>query len=128
MTKTFNHPIEVGPEHLDELHHVNNIYYVQWIQDTAGAHWLNTAPEHIKNEIYWVVRRHEIDYLKPAFAGDQLTGHTWVKEMGGVKSLRRVDILRNDEVLCSAQTLWICVGRSDMKPRRISDELAGLFL
>ncbi|MFL6720391.1 MAG: molybdopterin cofactor-binding domain-containing protein, partial [Sphingomonas sp.] len=28
-----------GPEHIDELGHVNNAVWVQWIQHVAIAHW-----------------------------------------------------------------------------------------
>jgi len=35
------------PEHIDELGHVNNAVWVQWIQEVAVAHWEAVAdPAH----------------------------------------------------------------------------------
>ena len=34
------------PEHIDELGHVNNTVWVQWIQDIATAHWQAVAAPH----------------------------------------------------------------------------------
>jgi len=35
--------LKVTKEDLDELQHVNNVRYVQWIQDIAKAHWENVS-------------------------------------------------------------------------------------
>ena len=34
----FEQTIEVTEAHLDELQHVNNVQYLQWVQDIASAH------------------------------------------------------------------------------------------
>ena len=31
------------PEHIDELGHVNNAVWLQWVQDIATAHWSAVA-------------------------------------------------------------------------------------
>ena len=37
--RTFGMTFTAGPEHIDELGHVNNAVWVQWIQQVAVAHW-----------------------------------------------------------------------------------------
>ena len=66
------------PEHIDELGHVNNAVWVQWIQQIAVAHWHAIADPAHDDAYFWVVTRHEIDYLRAAFEGDQVVGRTWV--------------------------------------------------
>ena len=38
MTGIFDQVLKVQPEHIDRLGHVNNVVYVQWMQDVASAH------------------------------------------------------------------------------------------
>ena len=63
----FELALTAGPEHIDELGHVNNAVWVQWIQQVAVAHWDAVADAAHKDAYYWVVVRHEIDYLRAAF-------------------------------------------------------------
>ena len=43
----FETTLTAGPEHIDELGHVNNAVWVQWIQQVAVAHWESVAdPAH----------------------------------------------------------------------------------
>ena len=35
----FEQTLMVEHHHLDELQHVNNVQYLQWVQDISGAHW-----------------------------------------------------------------------------------------
>ena len=66
MTRpVFEAAFAAGPEHIDELGHVNNAVWVQWIQSVAVAHWEAIAQQAHKNAYHWVVVRHEIDYLRP---------------------------------------------------------------
>ena len=67
-----------APEHIDELGHVNNAVWVVWIQTIAVAHWHSVCDPAHHDSYFWVVVRHEIDYLRAAFDGDRLTGRTWV--------------------------------------------------
>lgn len=120
--------ILVKEEHIDTLKHVNNIMYIQWVQDTAGAHWKHTASEEEQQQYRWVVLRHEVDYLKPAFKGEQLTGHTWVEKMEGVKSFRHVEIRRGAEVLVKAVTTWVMINAENGRPTRVPKEMAKKFL
>jgi acyl-CoA thioester hydrolase len=39
-----SHFLTVQPPDIDELGHANNVQYVRWVQDTAGAHWRAAYP------------------------------------------------------------------------------------
>jgi acyl-CoA thioester hydrolase len=120
--------IIVGPEHIDNLGHVNNVVYLKWALEMAGEHWFASANSEDKERYRWVVRRHEIDYLKPAFLNDQLTAFTWVDEMGGVQSLRRVQIKRGNELIMNALTKWILIDAKTGNLTRIPEHLTRLYI
>ncbi len=125
---TYKHPIDIRNEHIDSLGHVNNVVYLQWVQETAAAHWRHATTPAEQQQYRWVVLRHEIDYIKPVLADDQICGHTWVDRMDGVKSHRRVEIMRANETVAKALTVWVMISAKDGRPQRIPDELAAKFL
>lgn len=119
--------IKVSPEHIDQMGHVNNVVYLQWVQEVAASHWKMAAHADDCRDFRWVVRRHEIDYLKPALPGDILSLQTQVVNLEGVRSLREVNILRGDEVLAKALTSWIMVAADSGKPSRVSERIIKAF-
>ncbi|GGI57873.1 acyl-CoA thioesterase [Winogradskyella haliclonae] len=58
----FQKEIIVAQTDLDQLNHVNNVRYVQWVQDIAEAHWLKNASKEILDNYYWFLVKHTIDY------------------------------------------------------------------
>ena len=62
----FEHRIVAPADSIDELGHVNNAVWVQWIQEVALAHWYSVADPRHQDDYIWVVVRHEIDYLRAA--------------------------------------------------------------
>ena len=78
MKPVFQLSFTASPEHIDELGHVNNTVWVQWMERVAVAHWDSLADPAHKDAYYWVVVRHEIDYLRSAHDGDRITARTWV--------------------------------------------------
>ena len=126
MTK-FEHSFIVKPDEIDQQGHVNNVRYVQWIQDVAVAHWLRAAtPEQLEN-ITWVVLRHEIDYLRPAFEGEEITACTWVGAATAAKCERFTEIRRGEQILVKAKSIWCALDSKTLRPRRIDDELKEKF-
>jgi len=126
MSHVFYLPITVAPEDIDELNHVNNIVYLRYVQDAAIGHW-KTVPQEIASQIIWMARRHEIDYLKQAFLGDELVAKTWVDDFVGVKSIRHCEILRGEEVLARSVTHWISLDAQTLRPKRITEEIVKQF-
>jgi acyl-CoA thioester hydrolase len=118
------------PEHIDELGHVNNAVWVQWIEEIAVAHWRSVAaPEH-DEAYFWVIVRHEIDYLRPAFEGDRVTGRTWVGEAPkGAKFDRHVEMLGNDGRTCvRAKTSWAIIDKASGRPVRVPAQVVAPFV
>ncbi|TVZ28583.1 acyl-CoA thioester hydrolase [Gillisia sp. Hel_I_86] len=121
--------ITVKPSDLDELKHVNNVQYVQWIQDIAKEHWENRASEEILSTYFWVVIRHEIDYKQQAFLHDELLIQTFVGEHTHVTSQRLVNIKnrKTGKVLVQAKSTWCLMDYKTKKPVKISAEMFRVF-
>lgn len=127
---SFSHHVTARAEHIDQLGHVNNAVWVQWIQGLAVAHWeAVAAPEHVDAYI-WVVVRHEIDYLRPALEGDIVTGRTWIEEPPrGARFDRHMEFIGADGKPCiRAKTTWAMIDRASGRPSRVTPEIAGPFL
>ncbi len=129
MASVYNHLIVVKPTDIDEMNHVNNVVYVQWVQDAAAAHWNKDASEDVKLKFNWVVMRHEIDYRSPALPGDELIAKTWVDNYDGAKSTRMVRIIRekDEKILAEARTTWCLLNASNNRPVRAGDEIKNVF-
>ncbi|NVJ48524.1 MAG: acyl-CoA thioesterase [Cytophagia bacterium] len=127
--KVFEMEIVVQQEHLDEMNHVNNVQYLQWVQDVAKAHWENAAISHWLAEYAWVALSHHIEYKKPAFLGEELVLKTHVHEFTGVKSVRLVRIFRKEtnELLVQAKTEWCMIRKDNLRPVRVPEEIAKPF-
>ncbi len=120
----------VAPGDIDELNHVNNVVYVQWIQDVAVKHWNKIAPEEIRKNFVWVIVRHEIDYKRSAKLNDELLIQTRVLTAGGVSSVRLVQIYKKEsmQLLVESKTTWCMIDAASQRPVRISDEVKEIFL
>lgn len=118
-----------GPQHIDELGHVNNAVWVDWIQQVATAHWAAVAaPEH-QAQYVWVVTRHEIDYRGNVGEGESVTAETFIPEgPTGARFDRRVDF-RNaaGKVIVSAKTTWAIIDRPTGRLVRVPKEVAEPF-
>jgi acyl-CoA thioester hydrolase len=125
----FNIDIKVTQEDIDALGHVNNVVYLRWVQDVSAAHWSHVAPIHMQERYLWVVLRHEIDFHKPAFKEDTITGYTWVGEHQGAKFDRFVSLYRagTQVLLAAAKTTWCLVDAQTMRPKRIEQEMLDLL-
>jgi acyl-CoA thioester hydrolase len=126
----FLYEVEVVGTDIDNLGHASNLVYLRWIQDAALAH--STAlgfseQAYLARGQVWVVRRHEIEYLRPAVAGDRLRVETRVATMKVANSVRRTEIFRQGELVCRAATDWVYVDLSRGRPVRIPEEMRAAF-
>ena len=129
MTHRFTRTFVAAPEHIDELGHVNNTVWVQWIQDMATAHWDAAAlPEH-RAQFFWVVTRHEIDYRGNIAEGESAVGTTFIPgEARGAQSVRVVEFANAlGKVLVSAQTTWAMLDRATGRLARVRPEVLSPF-
>ena len=119
----FSHSFCVKASDLDEQGHVNNVTYLRWIQDVAVAHWLSVAGEDVLSRYTWVVTRHEIDYKREAFEGDEITVETCVGERTRVTWDRHTKITSGEKLLAEARTVWCLVERERGRPAKITDDI-----
>ena len=130
MPSTFTRTFVAAPGHIDELGHVNNTVWVQWIQDMATAHWDAVARPEDRTAFFWVVVRHEIDYRGNVSEGESVTATTWIEGPAkGAKSLRRVEFTdAAGKRLVSAATTWAMLDRATSRLARVRPEVLAAFL
>jgi acyl-CoA thioester hydrolase len=126
----FEMAVTAAPEHIDELGHVNNAVWVQWIQQVAVAHWRSAADPAHEAAYYWVVVRHEIDYLRPAVVGDRILARTWVGDAPkGARFDRFMEFTGPDGKVCvRAKTQWAIIDQALGRPVRVPPEVVAPFL
>ena len=133
MPKIYSYCFTIPSEANDENGHVNNVAYVQWMQDVATMH---SDAQGCTREFYqrldssWIARSHHIEYLRPAFAGDEIEIQTWVCNLKRVSSLRRYRFLdvKKQTLLAQAETEWIYVSADTGRPRKIDAEVSEAFI
>lgn len=124
----FSHNFLVAAGEIDENGHVNNVAYLQWVQDVAVAHWQRAATFEMREKYFWVVIRHELDYKKPAFENEEITAVTWVGEWTAVTCERFTEIRRGDDLLVKGRTVWCMCDRDTARPARIDKRLKDRFI
>jgi acyl-CoA thioester hydrolase len=120
------HRFEVLQSDIDELGHANNVAWVRWVNDAAREHAEVVGSGHaalLRLSVLWVVRRHDIEYLLPAFVGEQLEALTWVHTLAGATSLRRTLFRRASVVCARAETTWVMIDAVSQKARRVPPEI-----
>jgi acyl-CoA thioester hydrolase len=125
----FEYRLSVTKADIDELGHTNNVVYLRWVQEAAAAHWNHIAGSELNQRYVWVVVRHEIDYLQPAFLNDAIIAYTWVGEHTGAKSERYVDICNaaTGKKLAAAKTTWCLLDAVTLRPRRIEEDIRSVL-
>ncbi|MBF2008159.1 MAG: acyl-CoA thioesterase [Chlorogloeopsis fritschii C42_A2020_084] len=118
---------------MDTLGHVNNAVYQNYLEQAAIEH-----SEHlgVTFDVYrqlggaFVMRRVEIDYLRPSVAGDTLEVTTWLQQMRGTRAVRRYEIRKQnqEDLLVTAEALWVWVDIKSMRPRPIPSLLLDKFM
>lgn len=114
---------KVENSHIDNLGHVNNVVYLQWVQDIANMHWNALKEGFDTSEFVWVVLRHEIDYSGQALLNDELIVKTWVGQTEGIKSVRHVQIEKMGKPIVKVKTVWCLVDSKSMRPKRITGDI-----
>ena len=117
------------PQHIDELGHVNNAVWVDWIQQIATAHWSAVASPAHQAAYIWVVTRHEIDYRGNIALGESVTAETFIPSApSGARFDRRVDFSdAAGKVIVSAQTTWALIDKASGRLQRVREDVAAPF-
>jgi len=127
----FSWTFTVGRESIDVNDHVNNVEYVRWMQEVATRH-----TQHLGADIraaaaglIWIVRSHNITYRIPALEGDEIQLSTWVGSVERVTSVREYEFrrTRDNALLASGQTNWVCLNRESGRPSAIPERLMKMY-
>jgi acyl-CoA thioester hydrolase len=129
--QVYKHNITVSEETIDAVGHVNNVQYVQWMQDAAVRHSNQTGCTRLTEDMgaAWVVRTHNIEYFRPAYVNDRITILTWVSNFRKVRSLRKYKFIRDSDgkTLAKGETDWVLVDVNNGRPTRIPDAVMNTF-
>ncbi|MBU1049014.1 acyl-CoA thioesterase [Candidatus Bipolaricaulota bacterium] len=116
---------------IDGNGHVNNVAYVQWMQDVAIRHATAlTRAGGMGNKMgTWVARSHYIEYLRPAFAGDRVQASTWIADLRRVRARRRYEFVRQSDgvMLAKGETDWVYINPESGRPCSIPEEIKAAF-
>jgi acyl-CoA thioester hydrolase len=131
MDAIFQSEIKVTEAVVDGNGHVNNVAYVQWMQDVAIGHSEATGCTAQTTALgaTWVARSHHIEYLRPARAGETITALTWVAGFRKVRSLRKYKFIRGGDgaVLAQAETDWVFIDARTGRARAIPEIIQRAF-
>ncbi|MCA9878179.1 MAG: acyl-CoA thioesterase [Thermomicrobiales bacterium] len=134
----------------DLLGHVNNAVYLHYMEQAAIEHATSLGLTVEASRAFggvFVARRHEVEFLRPAFPGEVVRVQTWLAEPRGARVTRCYQLFRvtdsvgeaftgriparetrlaPEAVLVRATTEWVFMSE-DGRPRRIPEGILGLF-
>jgi acyl-CoA thioester hydrolase len=130
LTRIYTKTIVIPASVIDENGHVNNVAYVQWMQDIAVEHYSFLGGLEMQKPFgTWFIREHKVQYLLPAFPGDRIEIRTWVENVRRVQSLRKYEFVRESDgrLLVRGETEWVFVDAATGGLRAIPEEVKALF-
>lgn len=130
ISSVFTKAITISNSAIDENGHVNNVAYIQWMQDIAVEHYTSIGGIEAQGiDSTWVVREHKVEYLHPAFEGDVIEARTWVENIRRVRSLRKYVFVRKSDgkLLVRGETDWVFVDAKTGSPRAVPDQVTKVF-
>ena len=125
MTTTFDVLYSVQDKDIDALGHVNNVVYVQWMQDVATAYVDALGlglTQYLELKHAMVAVEHQVQYRKAALLGEQLVLRTWLSDLNALYSTRQYLFYRPSDrsIIFTGQTKWACVEIATGRPKRLS--------
>ena len=129
-TPVFTLALRVPDADVDRQGHVNNVAFVRYVQEVAEAHWRAVASAELRAAFTWVVRRHEVEYLRPGLPGDELVLRTWVGDRPSGATWERFTEVRRageEKPIVTARTVWVLLDAATGRPRRVDAALAARF-
>jgi len=130
ISSIYTKTITIPKSAIDENDHVNNVAYVQWMQDIAVEHFSSIGGIQAQGPNFtWVVREHKIEYFLPAFEGDEIEIRTWVESIRKVRCLRIYEFARKSDgkVLVKGETDWVFVDVKIGRPTAIPKAVQNIF-
>lgn len=117
---------------LDPAKHVNNTAYLVYIQECAmqlGKAFGWSYERSLDAGVFWVPRRHHIEYRISALFDDELEISTWLSNVRRSMATRHFFIYRarDQELLAQDQTLYVAIDNKTLQPVRIPPALLADF-
>ncbi len=124
--------LRVRTYEMDVFGHVNNAIYLHYLEQVAWEHseYLGmTLKDYDELGAIFVLRKMELDYLRPAMAGDTLELSTWAHELRGARAVRKYEIANANTgtLLLQATGLWAWIERASGRPRPIPSFIVERF-
>ncbi len=127
----FEEYLTVPASAVDINGHVNNVVYVQWMQDIAVRHFTAMGGAAICERIgaTWVARTHFVEYKAPAFENELVRIETWVGDMQRFRSKRRYRFSRvsDQRILVLGETEWVFIDKESGRPQAIPQSVKDCF-
>lgn len=109
---------------LDQVGHVNNAVYLEYLEDcaiqAAAAHgW---PPSRMQTEGFAILpRRYQIEYRRPAALNEELELTTWLSDVKADSAFCHFVLARTSDgaVLVRARAIQVCTDRQTGKPTRM---------
>jgi acyl-CoA thioester hydrolase len=127
--KTYQKTITVDSGDLDDLDHVNNVRYLEWVQDVSREHWERLSTADWNDKFVWVVRSHHITYHRPALIGQDVLLTTFVPYAEGAISRRKVEMKLSEggTPIAECLTEWVLLDARTGRPARMPIEMIQVF-
>ena len=123
--------LTVPKEAIDVLGHANNAEYVRWLEMAAVRHSERVGigmAEYLAKGAVFVIRRQNIEYVRPVREGQVIRIATWVASMASSTTVRATEITDEDgKTVLKAETTWVYVSLATMRPERIPDDMRDRF-
>jgi len=120
--------LQVQADDIDHMGHANNAVYLRWIEQATHAHWSSLATASEFASFLWIAVRHEIDYRRPAHAGDVLQLTTRITGIRRARAWYDTVFSRDDVTLVEARSCWCCIDAETRGLIPIPAATAGRFL
>ncbi len=125
--KVFSLPVRVYFQDTDAGGVVYHASYVNFFE-RARTEWLRTfgySNAGLMNElgVMFVVRRLELNYLKPALLDDMLDVTAQIKDVGRSRVTLLQSVIRGGELLTEGEVHLVCVAADTFKPVSVPDVL-----
>jgi acyl-CoA thioester hydrolase len=132
MPMTYTRNFRVRYYECDAYGHVNNANYVRYMQETAfdasnaAGYGLEKYQELCT---IWLVRRSNIEFLRPLFYNDRIALKTWVEDFRHSSSRRKYEftIEGQNSLAARAHTDWVYVNSETFQPAPIPTQLQQAF-
>ncbi len=121
----------VVTDDLDDQGHVNNVRWVQWIQDIAVLHSVAVGldPDAYRARgLLWVVREHHVTYHALGLANDALTVATAIVDAGAATLTPATRVTRGETLLVEGRTLWCMLDARRQRPTRVPADIRDAYL